>query len=1196
MESQTAVEEQQHSVVIETPPTTADSSEATVAEAATVEADAREKQNTAAVPKRLPTKADFPPLSSVVYEAPKISWGPNMKKPESSSGSPSPSPVSVVGAAKPMRSKTVQEVFSLDLQTQLTIAKSEFSKFVMSVKQSHSVSIESTLSKLSRTFLISGSPTNVYNAKRELVKKLTMPVTQSLMVPSKTVSAIIGPGGKMIKAITNAAGGIKIEVCKSTEESAYDPDLEDYLNAVTLHGDVASVNFAKDKILNIVKEHTKNATLTVSVEDEKLIPFFSLTGIEISDEVTVKPFTVDSNKIILTGPTEEARAAKLAVQNYLSTLSNELREKKVSIPVKFQPLVNADEIKEMYQVNVIFPTNPDEETVSFFGLYSNIDEAIAYARNSSKLYVVESLEISKAHGKNVNHARNLILYFHKYHCLKEIEQRFENVKIVLPSLQELPKMEQVCINVISKSDYVEETKTVRKQIITLVNELSPSQVLAIDDLDYELFHKDIERVLSDADCQFIQLGNIYPGDNTILLFSKLDDDDFKPSAEELRESLEKTTSVLDELRSRQASLSTAIISLDAEYQDSYLSKDSATLALIMEEFSSVGRAQIKLQTPSKSEVSIRGDEKAVKIAVKCLESIAANPSNNYKVSFTVPTNTVSRTIGSRGANMLQVRDKFAVQMDIPQGSKDDNTEVTLTGLLYNCERAKAHILAEAKKWADLITKELIVPAKYHRQLLGSQGVYRTRLENKYNVRIQFIREAETVSIKGPSRGVNKAYTELKALLDFEIENGHKSIIKVPVDHVPRVIGKNGDVINGLRAEYGVELKFLQDSKEARAQEQSNVELEVTGSRQAIKEATSKIQNIITEASDFITVTVDIDPKYHKLIVGPGGSTLKEMISKAGGEEFRNKVVDVPNVGSNQKTINISGPKVFVDKITKSINHIVQDIEKDVTKELNIPKEKQGALIGAGGIVRKQLEKQFNVRLEVPDKGKGGKVELHGRPEAIALCEKEIFKNIIRDIYDAEVAVPAKYQEFVSDRGKFLNKLRTSYFVNVKYGNDTKKAHNLSHAKHEIPVERVTGAAGESTKFTVEDLPPSERSLDGTIIWKLIYEPVDLSDIFGDKNQVMQKDEALEAVQKLIKSRIELASSVSKIGYVWSDSSMKFNKIIGPAGSTVKNIRETTNTLINVPKKSEENSSIIYIIGTQENVEKAGKMIIDALKK
>lgn len=1203
------VDEQQS--ILDTPPTSADSSvekpvesdSTTDSEKSEAEAEAKTDAE-AEKPKPLPTEKDFPALGSGASRAAsnKVAWGPNVKpaaSPASKSTSPSPSS-SNSSIAKPMRSKTIQEAFSLDLQSQLSISKPEFSRIVQSVKQTHGVSVESTLSKTSRTFLISGVPDRVYSARRELVKRLTKPVTSVIEVPSKTRAAIIGSGGKMIREIYESTGGVKIDVAKEVNEESYDSDLDDHTVNITLHGDFDSVNSAKEKILAIVKEETKNASLKLEVENKKLIPFIDLDAAAIAEGIKVQ-FFKDSGDIVLSGPRDDAKASKVAVANYLNELDSKINEKRVKIPAKFQFLINDDEIKEKFNVVVILPTTTGDEQVSFIGNSSDIEEAITFARESSKAYLVESLEISKAHGKNVAHSKNVALYFAKYNALSGIQNSHPNVRIALPGTEELAAAEQVTVKITAKKEFAEEMKAVRKEVINLVNELTPSEVLIVDDLDYELFAKDIKHILSghEEDAAFVQLGDSYPNSDTVLLVAKVSDEDFKPSEEEIKNSLEKVNAALNPLRNKQSNLASKTFELTSEVQDSLFSTSAVTLNLILEEVAQEGgHVQFKLHTPTADEITIRGDDKAVKVATKAVDSIVSNPSSKSKLKFEIPTNTVSRLIGNKGSNLSQIREKFQCSVDIPQEGEGDSTEVTVTGLLYNLEHAKTYIVAEAKKWADIVTKELIVPSNFQRNLIGAQGSYRNRLQEKYNVRIQFPREGEVVTIRGPSRGVTKAHEELKALLDFEIENGHKSIIKVPTEHVPRVIGRNGDMINDIRADYGVELNFLQKTGDAKAQETGEVELEIIGSRQAIKDATKRIEAIVSEAANNTSVTLEIDPKYHRDIVGPGGSVLREMISKAGGDEIKNKSVDVPNANSGKNEITVQGPKSFVNAVVKEIESIVEERESSVTKELDIPTERQGALVGPGGMIRRQLESEFHVRLQVPNKGDTkSKVQISGLPSNIEACEKKILNEIIKDNFDLEIEVPAAFHEFVSERGAFMQKLRVDYFINVKHGNSGNRANKLSRASLNVPAESARGTPEEGIKFTTEEISSTEDS-SAPIPWRLSYEPVDLSDILGEeaKKDEPNKEEVLEKAAKLIKEKIELAPTANVVGYVWFKDPKKFNKIVGPGGSNIKKIRESTGTIINVPRKTDKVNDVVYIKGTREGVEKAGELVMAALKK
>ena len=94
---------------------------------------------------------------------------------------------------------------------------------------------------------------------------------------------------------------------------------------------------------------------------------------------------------------------------------------------------------------------------------------------------------------------------------------------------------------------------------------------------------------------------------------------------------------------------------------------------------------------------------------------------------------------------------------------------------------------------------------------------------------------------------------------------------------------------------------------------------------------------------------------------------REIITKAGGDEIRNRAVDIPNADSQSDKITVQGPKKFVKKVIEQIQQIVKEGENSITKELNIEKERQGALVGPGGYVRRQLESEFNVVIQIPNK-------------------------------------------------------------------------------------------------------------------------------------------------------------------------------------------------------------------------------------
>ena len=1187
-------------------------------------------------PKPKPNLKNLPSLlsgSSAVTTA-KVAWGPNMKPvaplsvtpvstpslPSSASGSGSSSPVS----AKRMKSKTVQKTFSMDLESQLSITKPELSRIIQSIKQAHNVSIESTLSRNSRIFLISGTVKNVQAAEGELIKKLTKPITVQFEIPSQCKSSIIGQGGRTIREMSEEFE-VKINVAKESIEGSFDEDLNDDMTMVTLFGDYNSVKLAKDKIMAIVKERTKNSTARITIKNATILPFVGLSKFEPlndSEDVKIQFYPEQTSAdVVITGPREEVNSLKTKIQNLLSGLENDITEEKVKIPTRFQTVIDGDALKDKFNVIVKFPEDSHDEFVSFIGQTDSVGEAISFARSSSKAYSVDSLDISKAHSNNIAHARNLALYFKKYPAvLKPILDDYPTVKISLPKLSALTDPEATSVDLVisAKSENTKDIKAARKEVVALVNNISPSDTLCVDDIDYDLFHKNANHILlaTEEQVSFVIVGDYVPGDNTIILIANNSDEDFKPSTEEVQKKLQEINHSLDTLREKQKELHTKVYELSSKKQDKFFGSDSIFRKLITEGIDSGnGFVQFKLHTPSESQFTIRGPEKAVKLADKDINQVLADTSEKAKQTVDVPGNTVSRIIGNKGSNLQAIREKFGIQIDIPQsdGKGQDLSQpvtITLVGNPYVLAHAKRYLQAEAKKWADIVTKELIVPIKYHRNLIGPNGVYRNRLQDKYNVFINFPRTSEVVTVRGPSRGVKQAYEELKNLLDFEMENSHKVVIPVPAEHVPRVIGKNGDVINDIRAEFGVEMEFLDKPSGGSAKEGESVNLEITGTRQAIKDAQKKVEEVIAAAEDYTIESIDVPRKYHKVIVGAGGNKLREIITKAGGDEIRNRAVDIPNADSQSDKITVQGPKKFVKKVIEQIQQIVKEGENSITKELNIEKERQGALVGPGGYVRRQLESEFNVVIQIPNKDQEGPVTITGLPENVEKAEKKIMTEILRDDFDIELKVPASLHAFISERGALFQKLRLDYFVNVRHGSSSRRAQRLNKGRLNIPLSVVRPATEDEKKqkykVTILEVgEPAKEGEEGDIPWRLKYEPIDVEDLLnesgeGDKKSEpkkvdeQKKKEALDKVSKLINDKIARIPEITYAGYIWVPDVKILNRVIGPGGSNINKMRKETDAYIYIPRRSEDVNDVIYIRGSKEDVEKSVKMITETL--
>ena len=127
-------------------------------------------------------------------------------------------PVKASASLAKAKPTTIQEAFSLNIEDQLNVTRSEFIKILNSVRTDTQTNIECTTSlhTRKRTFLITGRPQDVKMGKRLIIKKLTKPVIITFQIPSKLRAKVIGPQGNTLKPILSAYS-VKINLDQSPQ-------------------------------------------------------------------------------------------------------------------------------------------------------------------------------------------------------------------------------------------------------------------------------------------------------------------------------------------------------------------------------------------------------------------------------------------------------------------------------------------------------------------------------------------------------------------------------------------------------------------------------------------------------------------------------------------------------------------------------------------------------------------------------------------------------------------------------------------------------------------------------------------------------------------------------------------------------------------------------------------------------------------
>lgn len=1128
------------------------------------------------------------------------SWGPNLNARPTSAASAASLKSNSPGV---LRTSTVQEAFSLDAEDQLNVARPEFVKILTAIKASTSAGIECTSSQHTkkRTFLITGKPEQVKQAKRLVIKKLSKPIVSTFLIPAKVRSRVIGAQGRNLKPIIQQTE-VKIEIGNldksvSPEPVNDDDDLFAQTVPVVLEGDAESCKIAKSLIMEIVKEETKNAQTKIVV-DERLKPFIANLVKLVADkyegvEITAPLFGSSSTSIIILGARDGVISAKDEISQLLATFDKQLVVESVNIPKSKHQFLPVGQILEEDNVFIKIPT--DDGEVQFIGERSKIASAKEKARQTTSQYKVESLDMSKAHKGNLAHVRAVASMLQKYGVFEQIATEY-GLEIKAPSdailADESNTMIPVEIIVNSNTHDAETIKNCRRAVVAAVNAISPSITKVIVDIDPFFTGAAIEVLDAFNGVKHVVLGD------TITLFSAneaSEGDDFDDFDDLSLEGLVEADRALNPFRSLQEGLVTEVMNIASADQKYISGPNGSTLKAVLSQFDS-NAVQVKLHANasgnSPDEVFIKGFARDVPKIKKEFEEILLEVSESsknggYSTTVNVPAFILARLIGKGGSNIKEIVDEFGIELNVINENKNiDKTdkqatvEISIKGLKRSAEAAKSKVSALAKKLADDTIVKLRIENQFHKRISGPRFTSIDRLRKKYNVVILFPSDKlqsdapqnkDEITIRGLSRNVAKAQEELMQLYQFEKENGFKTSLQIPKAAIGKVIGKNGSNIEDISAATGTELLFKD-----RLEEDEFAEVDIVGSKAGLKEATEKIQSIIEEVVNTITKTLKVDRKYMRDIVGQNGSMLRSLISKAGGDSLPRqqygKLVTIPSNNSESDEIEFNGDKIIVEKLIKEIEALIGEKEAAVTENYELAKEKQRLLVGSLGSVRRSLQEEFGVQLIIPKPNEDSTIiQLVGLPEKIEKLKVKI-AELTQDNWAISIDVPLAYHALVSDKGSIFSTLRLKYNVEVSHGNLNRKAFKTLDAIPVAPPAEAMGG-GETTKFTTVALETEVEESD-VIPWRLIG-----------------SDAETKEAAKIIETRLDQARNATHAAWLYSKTPANhFPKIIGPQGSKIRKIRDTTGCFITVPRDTHKYKDFVYFVGTEESLSKAHAQI------
>ena len=770
-------------------------------------------------------------------------------------------------------------------------------------------------------------------ALKEAASQICAGQNLSLPIPASIRGRVVGKQGATIQAISKRTGA-KINISRQEAAEILEDDDLDQTVDVTIEGDPFAVQMARQDIEKIVNEHTSSASTRLKHIPPEYYPFLSAPGnsrlsalqqgrdlkMQIPQYTTFSqhaPPQMPPNRgpasfaaqtgypIQLSGDRQAVAEAKAELDRQVAELQHQLTMEQVEIERNRHQFVVGDLgtslndfIAETGCSVILPPDGHDVDELIVVGPPNRIDEAIDKIQDLAMAMSSSTADIVKPHANAPRggqaHARDVTRYLQQRQAIQQLE-RTHNVRIVPDSTG-------------SWQIFAKDGKNALKARSDIMNLVSGHPPTRFSPLEVDPFYHEHLRQNAASQIRSDHGVHVLVPDNdespVLLVFEDpAEADNYElprkapnsQDAQEFQRALQEAQQEIMNLIGGQQQIISQNVDAPIKFHDKirrHVDRQHQSLpqGQIPVQVGYGGPrqapgAQRRAQQPT---VNLRGPQDNVDALMQSLLAFIEQEKQDelergFTLSFDFPQKFASHLIGRGGENINRLREEFDVDIQLQDGKCE------LKGPEAKANAAKKHILDMGKKLEDEATHHLNIPAQFHRDLIGPSGTQVNRLQDRYNVRVNFPRSKAAgnedgedaaapakksnqgpneVIVKGPSRGADACRDELLSLLQYVRDNSFTTTVSVAQNQLPSLIGTGGREMEALRLETGAQVD-VPNAKEA-ADSNGRAEIKIKGSKQAVDAAKKMIEERAKVFDDTITKELEVERKFHRTIIGAQG--------------------------------------------------------------------------------------------------------------------------------------------------------------------------------------------------------------------------------------------------------------------------------------------------------------------------------------
>ncbi|XP_046605985.1 vigilin [Neodiprion virginianus] len=872
---------------------------------------------------------------------------------------------------------------------------------------------------------------------RDMAQRCT---TVSVEVPKSQHKHVIGPRGSTIAEILQLTG-VSVEM----------PAADSATGTITLRGPQEKLGLALGKVYekaNSVRSTTVEAPAWIhkyiigrkGANIKKITQDLSNVHVE---------FTNTEDKIKIEGPPEDVEKVQTELQNMVTDLIDKLTFTELNVDPKFYKHIigkngtNVNRLNEETGVVINISENDGKNLIRIEGNYAGVEKA-----KKELMEMVEKLENEKEKDVIIDHRYYRSIIGSKGDNIKEIRDKFNQVQITIPG----PGEKRDVVKIRGPKEDVDKC---HKHLMKLVKELNENSFVMEVPI-FKQFHKfvigkggaNIRKIREETQTK-IDLPAEGEKSDVITITGK------KENVEEAKEKIQKIQNEL-------ANIVTEEIVIPPKFYNSLIGTGGKLIHSIMED---CGGVAIKFPTAESQsdKVSIRGPKDDVEKAKQQLLELS---NEKLLSSFTAEVRAKAQhhkfLIGKSGANIKKIRESTGARIIFPTDKDEDKEVIMIIGKQDAVDKAKAELESTIKEIDNITESEISIESKHHRHFVARRGEVLHRIaEECGGVQISFPRagvDSDRVVIKGALECIKAAKQRMLEIVQ-ELESMVTIECIIPQRHHRTVMGARGCKVQGITAEFDVQIKFPDRvvHEEQRPDEQVNGEeteavetvpacdiIRITGQPDKAEAARRALLSLVP-----ITIEVEVPFDLHRSIIGQRGREVKELMEKYD--------VHIMLSPAEQKLdfIKISGTPPCVEEAKEAILEKCKNLEaqrqdralKSFELKIEVDPEYHPKIIGRSGAVIKKIRSDNDVQINFPRIGEPEQhiITITGYEKNAQDARDDIMKivNELNEQSKEEVHIKAAvHSRLIGAKGRNIRRIMDEFKVDIRFPRNTDPDPNI----------------------------------------------------------------------------------------------------------------------------------------------------------